>query len=328
MTLERDEDDADVIAPPVLAAGAVCWRRRAKSYEVLLISRPAHGDVSLPKGKVDPGESLPTTAVREVAEETGYDVVLGLPLGTTAYTLPNGRDKTVAYWAAQVPKDQLERGVFTPNDEVASLEWVPLAKAGRRLTYERDAEVLQRFAELAVGGDLESFALIALRHAKAAFDSPSGRDADRRLTARGAAQAKAVVPALAAWGPTRVVTSPAVRCASTVAPFCKQAGVEVKRNPAIGQDGWEAAGHDPQGIRELVDKRLTKGRTTVLCSHAPVLPEILEQIAEATGSPNGGRMTRAGILATAEFAVVHVAARAPHRILAIETHAVPEPQRS
>ena len=52
--------------------------------------------------------------------------------------------------------------------------------------------------------------------------------------------------------------------------------------------------------------------------------EILEQIAETTGSPNGGRMTRAGILGTAEFAVVHLSAKAPHRILAIETHSAPE----
>lgn len=314
----------DLAVAPVLAAGAVCWRRRAKSYEVLLISRPAQGDVSLPKGKVDPGESLPQTAVREVAEETGYDVRLGVPLGTTSYVLPNGRDKTVAYWAAHVTKDELERGVFAPTDEVSSLEWVALARVRRRLTYERDADVVQRFAELAVSGELESFALIALRHAKAAFDSPSGADADRRLTARGAAQAKAIVPALAAWGPSRVVSSPAVRCMSTVGPFAKAQGIEVKRAPAISQDGWEAAGHDPGGVRELVDRRLAKGRTTVVCSHAPVLPEILEQIAEATGSANGGRMTRAGILATAEFAVVHVAAKAPHRILAVETHAVPE----
>lgn len=310
----------DVTTAPVLAAGAVCWRRRAKSYEVLLISRPHRGDVSLPKGKNDPGESLPQTAVREVFEETGYQVRLGVPLGTAAYVLPTGRDKTVVYWAAEVSRDELERGTFVPNDEVNAMEWVPLAKAGKRLTYPRDAELLQRFAEIAVMGELESFALIALRHAKAAFDSPSGADADRRLTARGQAQARALVPVLAAWGPTRIVSSTATRCLATVAPFAKATGVEVKKAPQLSQDGWESRYHDPAGLREVVDRRIAKGRTTVLCSHAPVLPEILEQIAEATGSPNGARMTRAGILATAEFAVVHLAATAPHRILAIETH--------
>ncbi|MGN6743012.1 MAG: NUDIX hydrolase [Amnibacterium sp.] len=314
----------DSTTAPVLAAGAVCWRRRAKSYEVLLISRPRHGDVSLPKGKVDPGESLPEAAVREISEETGFSVALGPPLGTTEYVLPTGRDKTVAYWAAKVSKTELERGRFTPNAEVDRLEWVPLAKARRRLSYERDGEVVQRFAEMAVTGELDGFKIVVVRHAKAAFDSSSGRDADRRLTARGQAQARAIVPALAAWGPTRVFSSPATRCMATVAPFARAAGIEVRVTDAISQDGWEAADHDPSGIRTLVEKRLAKGRTTVLCSHAPVLPEILEQIAELTGSPNGGRMTRAGILGTAEFTVVHLAAAAPHRILAIETHAVPE----
>lgn len=314
----------DAATAPVLAAGAVCWRRRAKSFEVLLVVRPHRSDVSLPKGKVEPTETLPETAVREVLEETGYQVHLGVPLGSTTYVLPNGRDKTVVYWAAEVSKDELERGTFVPNDEVNEVEWVPLAKVGKRLTYPRDAELVQRFAELAVTGELESFALIALRHAKAAFDSPSGTDADRRLTPRGQAQARAVVPALSAWGPTRIVSSTATRCLATVAPLAKATGIEVKKAPQLSQDGWELAQHDATGVREVVDRRVGKGRTTVLCSHAPVLPEILEQIAEATGSPNGARMTRAGILGTAEFAVVHLAAKAPHRILAIETHSAPE----
>jgi 8-oxo-dGTP pyrophosphatase MutT (NUDIX family) len=314
----------DLTIAPVLAAGAVCWRRRAKSYEVLLVLRPSHADVSLPKGKTEPGESLPQTAVREIAEETGYHVHLGVPLGSTTYVLPNGRDKTVVYWAAEVPKGQLERGTFIPNSEVNALEWVPLARVGKRLTYERDVELLRRFAELAVTGELESFALIALRHAKAAFDSPSGADTDRRLTPRGQAQARAVVPALAAWGPTRIVSSTAARCLATVAPLAKATGIEVKKAPQLSQDGWELQHHEPSGVREVVDRRIAKGRTTVLCSHAPVLPELLEQIAEATGSPNGARMTRAGILGTAEFTVVHLAAKAPHHILAIETHAAPD----
>lgn len=307
-------------AAPVLAAGAVCWRRRSGRIEVLLISRPGHRDTSFPKGKVEEGETLPETAVREIREETGFSVALGVPLGSTEYVLPNGRDKVVAYWAAEVPQTELEKGRFTPNAEVDRLEWLPIAKARRALSYERDGEVLQRLSALAAAGSLESFALIALRHAKAAFDSPSGRDADRRLTSRGEEQARAVAALLQAWGPHTVVSSPAARCLATVAPLAKSLGRKPKPNVAIGQDGWESVGHDPRGIRRLVERRLAKGRTTVLCSHAPVLPEILEQVAETTGSPNGGRMTRAGILGTAEFTVVHVARTEPHRIVGLETH--------
>ena len=67
---------------PVLAAGALCWRIVDGKLRVLVIYRGDRADTSLPKGKVDPGEALPQTAVREIAEETGLAICLGAPLGT------------------------------------------------------------------------------------------------------------------------------------------------------------------------------------------------------------------------------------------------------
>ncbi|WP_367651783.1 NUDIX hydrolase [Curtobacterium sp. MCPF17_052] len=64
---------------PVIAAGAVVWREQDGEPLVLLIHREHHKDVSFPKGKVDPGESIPEAAVREIDEETGYRVHLGAP---------------------------------------------------------------------------------------------------------------------------------------------------------------------------------------------------------------------------------------------------------
>ena len=88
---------------PVLAAGAVCWRvSDAGRLEFLAVHRPVHRDVSLPKGKVDPGETLPETAVREIAEETGLLIRLGTPLGVVEYELGGGKPKHVYYWAAEV----------------------------------------------------------------------------------------------------------------------------------------------------------------------------------------------------------------------------------
>ena len=83
---------SSVPSTPVLAAGAVCWRRRGDRVEVLVIFRPKYRDTSLPKGKVDAGESVPEAAIREIREETGFAVTLGVPLGTTEYLLPNGKD--------------------------------------------------------------------------------------------------------------------------------------------------------------------------------------------------------------------------------------------
>ena len=67
------------------AAGGIVWRKAQTGVEVLLIHRPSYDDWTFPKGKTDPGESLQTTAVREIAEETGLRVRLGHPLGELSY---------------------------------------------------------------------------------------------------------------------------------------------------------------------------------------------------------------------------------------------------
>lgn len=306
---------------PVLAAGAVCWREGRSGVEVLLINRARHSDVSLPKGKVDPGESTPVAAAREISEETGFSVTLGPSLGTTEYLLPNGRDKVVYYWAAEVTADQLRRGRFKPNEEVQSIEWVSIPRARKRLSYERDIELLDRFDQLSSRGDHRTFALIALRHAKADPDSPDGTDAARTLSPRGRAQSLALVPSLQAWGPSVMFSSPAVRCLETVTPLADAIGAEIKRAPVISQEAWEEGESSSDDITAFIAKRVRKQKSAVLCSHSPVLPELIDAIARASHGERDGRLTRAAILATAEFTVVHLAVEKPeHGIVAIESH--------
>ena len=124
----------------ILAAGAVLWlpgreKKNGKGMRrprIALIHRPKYDDWSLPKGKLDPGESMTQAALREVEEETGLRCVLGVELPTQHY-LAQGRPKEVRYWAA-VPAG----GRFTPNREVDRLEWLPARKARARLTHDRD----------------------------------------------------------------------------------------------------------------------------------------------------------------------------------------------
>ena len=86
----------------VFAAGAVLWRPGddADAPEVAVIHRPRYDDWSLPKGKVDPGETEPVTAVREVAEETGYAAHLGRRLAAVSYPVEQNIKK-VRYWTAR-----------------------------------------------------------------------------------------------------------------------------------------------------------------------------------------------------------------------------------
>jgi 8-oxo-dGTP pyrophosphatase MutT (NUDIX family) len=85
----------------ILAAGAVLWRLNGDSAtpEIAIIHRQRYDDWSLPKGKVDPGETEPVTAVREVHEETGYSSHLGRRLVAVSYPVEQGIKK-VRYWAA------------------------------------------------------------------------------------------------------------------------------------------------------------------------------------------------------------------------------------
>src|SRR6266516_549501 len=128
----------------IRAAGALLWRPGEQGPEVALIHRPRYDDWSFPKGKSLPGEHVLITAVREVREETGVEIVLGRRLSTAHY-LSDGNPKQVEYWAAR-PAGQAAGGAddpagdaaFTPNAEVDQLVWLALTAAGDWLTYQHD----------------------------------------------------------------------------------------------------------------------------------------------------------------------------------------------
>lgn len=308
-----------VIPSVVLAAGAVCWRMVDGEVRVLLVHRDERADVSLPKGKVDPGETPPQTAVREIEEETGLSVALGVPLGTTEYTLPGGREKRVFYWAAEVDAAAVAASTFAPNREIASLEWLPIAEAKDALSYGRDRDVLDRFAERVTAGQARTFAIIALRHGKAVPPSSwDGPDSTRPLLHRGLEQASSVAQAIAAWKPERLLSSTAVRCVSTIEPVAAITGLPVKLSPGISQDAYEDG---TSTVNKVVAKRLEKKQTTVLCSHGPVLPGIVDAVASATRTEVDAVLRRAAMLSTGHFTVLHVSAEHPKSgIVAVETH--------
>jgi 8-oxo-dGTP diphosphatase len=304
----------------VYAAGAVCWRIIEGRLHILVIHRPHRKDVSLPKGKVDPGESLPETAVREIREETGLAVSLGVPLGCTEYTLPNGRAKAVYYWAARVTEKAVLASDFLPNHEVEALEWVTLKKARSYLSYPHDVAIVDEFARIADRGSLDTFAIVVLRHAKAVpASSWDGRDSTRRLNKRGVEEAAAAGRAIAAWRPRRLVSSTAKRCRATIAPLSAALKRPVRLTDEISQEANERGDAD---VRSVIGKRVRARKSAVLCSHRPVIPEILRELALATATPLGPYLDEASSLPTGGFTVVHLSVEHPGSgIVAIETHA-------
>lgn len=252
----------------VLAAGAICWRLRKDELEVLLIHRPRYDDWSWPKGKLDPGETMPEAAVREVREETGLHITLGQALADVYYQVSSGL-KEVRYWAAQVDGPE----AVPDGKEVDKTQWCSAAKALTMLTNPSDREPLEKLSVRAAAGELDTWPLILLRHAKAKPRSSwTKAEGDRTLAATGARQALSDSKLLLAWRPARVVTSSWTRCLATVAPYAQASGAKVKQTDVLTEASHK---RKPRKVRELTEKLLDKGRPVVLCTHRPVLPTVL-----------------------------------------------------
>ncbi|MGI8845922.1 MAG: NUDIX hydrolase [Thermoleophilaceae bacterium] len=122
----------------VEAAGGVIVRDGPGGSEICVVHRPHREDWSLPKGKLDAGESFEEAALREVLEETGLTVRLGEELASTHYEDQKGRPKVVRYWRMAVVEDP----GFEPNDEVDQLRWLARPEALTLLSYAHDRELV------------------------------------------------------------------------------------------------------------------------------------------------------------------------------------------
>ena len=118
----------------IAAAGGVVIDSAGR---VAVVHRPRYDDWSLPKGKLDEGETFEEAALREVWEETGLRVSIGEELPSVEYEV-RGRPKRVRYWLMSVVSDP----GFAANEEVDELRWLSPADAVALLTYDRDKGVV------------------------------------------------------------------------------------------------------------------------------------------------------------------------------------------
>ena len=123
----------------IQAAGGLLWRNNGSVREIAVIHRPHHNDWSLPKGKMEPGESWQATALREVREETGYLAKHESFAGSVSYTF-NGVAKVVLFWNMSLAQE----GEFKPNPEVDQLFWLSAVDALKKLDYSGEKALIQK----------------------------------------------------------------------------------------------------------------------------------------------------------------------------------------
>jgi 8-oxo-dGTP diphosphatase len=314
----------------VESAGAVVWREKRGALEVLLVHRPRYDDWSWPKGKVDPGEARATTAVREVAEETGHPVVLGTPLPGLQYVLSDGRVKRVHYWAARVAgRDDASavaaRHPVAPVDpaEIDRKRWLGVEDAARKLTRKADREPLVALVAEHERGRLRTHAVVVARHGSALPRSYwAGKERRRPLTPTGWAQSAALVPVLAAYGVEDVVTSRWARCAQTVEHYAAASGIVPHPHGGLTEAEHEKS---PARVAATVRELLESPDAAVLCTHRPVLSTVLDVLAEHSRRTVADTLPRSDPFLEPGEALVAQVASTPKgpRVVAVELVAPP-----
>ncbi|MCA5892123.1 NUDIX hydrolase [Isoptericola sp. NEAU-Y5] len=313
-------------APVIESAGALVWRVRDGDLQVRLVHRPRYDDWSWPKGKLETGEALATAAAREVAEETGRPVVLGIPLPGLQYLTPEGRVKRVHYWAARRarrPDDGRALAARLPveppsTDEVDKQAWLGVDDAAQRLTRKADRIPLEALARAHADGRLATHVVVIVRHGRSVpRNAWHGAEQDRPITPVGHAQAAAAVPVLAAFGVGTVVSSRWERCAATIDPYVRAAGVRPEYVDTLSEAQHERS---PARVAATVRVLLEDARPSVLCTHRPVLPTVLDVLGQHSRRSVADVLpARDPFLEPGELLVAHVAATAKGpRVVAAE----------
>jgi 8-oxo-dGTP pyrophosphatase MutT (NUDIX family)/phosphohistidine phosphatase SixA len=308
------------IPPATPAAGALPWRRRGGVLQVAMVHRPRYDDWSWAKGKLDDGEEWPAAAVREVAEETGYDVHLGRPLPTSTYpigSLSGLATKEVRYWAAEVIG-----GSGKLVNEIDDVAWLSAEEAALRLDYARDKEQLRALVQAADGDELTTWPLAVVRHAKAnPRGSWEGPDPLRPLDARGQERALALAPILAAFGIKRLISSPSNRCLDTLRPYAAQARITMRSKAGLSEEGFAL---DPSKAPYHVERMVQRGSAVAVCGHGPVLPAMFAVLEKRADPEMADRLHEAADLGLAkgEVLVAHLSSSGEQaRVVAVERHA-------
>ena len=253
----------------IRAAGALLWRDNSDlSIEVALIHRPRYDDWSLPKGKLEMGETALQCAYREVHEETGIRATFTRQLGTVEYE-ESGQEKRVKYWAAHCA---LTNSEFVPNEEVDQMRWLSPSQALEQATHDSDKSIIEKF----MSEEQHTDTLIILRHTKSLERGDwDEADSHRTLDETGFDQAQLLIKHLAPFAIDELYTSDYTRCVQTVTPLAHARGLSITAVPSLNEESFEL---DPEKAISFANALKQDEKNILICSHNPVIPSMLRGI--------------------------------------------------
>ncbi|NMO94843.1 NUDIX hydrolase [Paenibacillus lemnae] len=114
-----------------ISAGGVVYRSKEGNLQIQLI-QDRYGKTSLAKGKMEAGETVEQTALREIWEETGITGVIVAPVDIIAYTYNHPQygavDKEVHYYLVEAKEGTLKPQV----EEINGVDWFEPLQAWKK----------------------------------------------------------------------------------------------------------------------------------------------------------------------------------------------------
>ena len=127
-----------------VSAGGVVYKKTDEGIRVLISKHSGYHKWVLPKGRVERGESLENTAIREVEEEVGVKAKIVAQIGTPEsyiYTFNGERiSKTVHYFLMEYISGSHDDHDF----EMEEVEWVSIDEAIARMGFEGAKNILEK----------------------------------------------------------------------------------------------------------------------------------------------------------------------------------------
>lgn len=136
-----------------VSAGAIVLRRVDAQAELLVVERTTGVDAKwapvlrqLPKGTCEPAETLETTALREVREETGYAGIILEKAGIASWHY----HRAGCFWRETVHYFLMTLESSVPQDhdhEFDRVRWVRVSEAAQIVSYPEEKQLLANISE-------------------------------------------------------------------------------------------------------------------------------------------------------------------------------------